>query len=717
MLVIDHLDAITDPGCLATLEHLLDRLPPHVRVVAVARRDPELGLARRRAAGTLAELRADELAFTALEVQAVLANRGRAELAAEDVELLRARTEGWPAAVVLAALWLERVPDPAAALQRFGGDHRFVVEYLSAEVLDRLEPEVRDFLLAAAVLGRFTPRLCDAVLDRDDSAAMLARLERENLFVVRHERGDWFRMHSLFADYARVQLVAAEPERAADLHRRASAWLRMEGMVIEAAEHAAAAGDHEALAELLDEHHLALIRSGRARTLLHWVRRLPEDVLVRHAALAAAAATAAAMVGQCALERRRLLQLADRGRTEHPGSGSADAEATVATVRAATVEPDVPRAVVAGARAAALADAGSDDAFVAAYGAFARALFFAGDLVAAWTAGMVAIEHPAAERRPPGQVFARSSLAFTAAERGHLGSARHHAEKARALVDHTHASRTWLGANAAAATGVVLAAEGRLEEAERELSHAEHFFRDEVATVHHAWLLLVRARVRVRRGRLDAAAADLRQAREEVDELGDCGVVEPLVQRAAAGARGRPRAGGGRRGRATAERRRAARAPPAAVGPLRERDRRGALPVAEHRPLPHEVDLSQAARELARRGGRAGGGAGAARGSRFTWVSGLPGAHRGADRCDLRLRAVARVHDRRRRRAERRGGHRLRGDDADARGRQHRPQRVGARPGGAPGRAAARVGPRSDPAQRAGRRVRVRPVAAPGSPR
>ncbi len=533
VLVIDHLDAITDPGCLATLEHLLDRLPPRVRVVAVARRDPELGLARRRAAGTLAELRADELAFTASEVQAVLANRGRVELAAEDVELLRARTEGWPAAVVLAALWLERVPDPAAALQRFGGDHRFVVEYLSAEVLDRLEPEVRDFLLAAAVLGRFTPRLCDAVLDRDDSAAMLARLERENLFVVRHERGDWFRMHSLFADYARVQLVAAEPERAADLHRRASAWLRMEGMVIDAAEHAAAAGDHEALAELLDEHHLALIRSGRARTLLHWVRRLPEDVLLRHAALAAAAATAAAMVGQCALERRRLLQLADRGRTEHPGSGSADAEATVATVRAATVEPDVPRAVVAGARAAALADAGSDDAFVAAYGAFARALFFAGDLVAAWTAGMVAIEHPAAERRPPGQVFARSSLAFTAAERGHLGSARHHAEKARALVDHAHASRTWLGANAAAATGVVLAAEGRLEEAERELLHAEHFFRDEVATVHHAWLLLVLARVRVRRGRLDAAAADLRRAREQVDELGDCGIVEPLVQRVA----------------------------------------------------------------------------------------------------------------------------------------------------------------------------------------
>ena len=368
-------------------------------------------------------------------------------------------------------------------------------------MLDRLDPDVREFLLSAAVLGRATPRLCDAVLERDDSAAMLARLERANLFVVRHERGEWFRIHALFAEYARVQLMAERPEHAADLHRRACAWLQQEGLVIEAAEHAAAAGDHEVLAELLEERQLQLIRNGRARTLLRSVRRLPEDVIVRHAALAAATATAAAMIGHGTLERRRLLQLAERGRVEHPGADDAYVEATVAMVRAATVEPDVPRAVEAGARAVELAADAVDDVLVAACGAYARALFFAGDLVAAWAAGMVAIEHPAAERRPPGHVFARVSLALTAVERGHLGSARHHAEKAVQLVGRTHGARTWLGANASVAMGAVLAAEGRPDEAERELAHAEHFFRDEVATIHHAWLLVVLARVRVRRGR------------------------------------------------------------------------------------------------------------------------------------------------------------------------------------------------------------------------
>ena len=114
VLVLDDLDAIADADCMATLDHALDRLPPTVRVVAIGRRDPELSLARRRASGTLVELRADGLAFTTAEARALLAARCRVALAERDVDVLRRRTEGWPAAVMLAALWLERVPDPRA---------------------------------------------------------------------------------------------------------------------------------------------------------------------------------------------------------------------------------------------------------------------------------------------------------------------------------------------------------------------------------------------------------------------------------------------------------------------------------------------------------------------------------------------------------------------------------------------------------------------------
>jgi LuxR family maltose regulon positive regulatory protein len=124
---------------------------------------------------------------------------------------------------------------------------------------------------------------------------------------------------------------------------------------------------------------------------------------------------------------------------------------------------------------------------------------------------------------------AHATLALVAAEAGRLTSARDHAEKARSVVGRIGTSRSWLGANASAALGVVHAAQGELAEAERELATAEHFFRDEVATLHHTWLLAVLARVRLRRGRLDTAASALRSAREALHELPDSGIVTPLV--------------------------------------------------------------------------------------------------------------------------------------------------------------------------------------------
>ena len=119
-----------------------------------------------------------------------------------------------------------------------------------------------------------------------------------------------------------------------------------------------------------------------------------------------------------------------------------------------------------------------------------------------------AVDHPDAARRAPGHAFARSTLALVAADRGRAATARIHAEKAKELIGGVGSSRSWLGANAAAALGTVLALEGHLADAERELATAEHIFRDEVATVHHTWLLVSLARVRCHRGRLAEAEGD-----------------------------------------------------------------------------------------------------------------------------------------------------------------------------------------------------------------
>ncbi len=492
-------------------------------------RTSALGLARLRARGALVELRASELSFTAAEARELLVDRGGLDLDAEEIEVLRERTEGWPAALYLSALWLRSVDDRGRAVREFGGDHRYLAEYLSHEVLAALDADELWFLLRAAVLGRFTAELCDGVLGRSDSETMLAELERSNMFVLRLERWEWFRVHSLFAQFAVARLAAIEPGTAVEIHRRAAGWLRARGLVVEAIEHAGAAGDHGVVAELLSDYHLALIRKGSAGTLVRWVRTLPDQSLMDHPELAAAAATAATVIGGLTLERRRLLQLAVRAKAERPERFGLYADAVMAMVRAAGVDTGVSDAVLEGRRAVELAEAGADDVLVAALASLALALYFAGELDEAWVAASRAVEHPDAARRAPGYALARSTLALIAADRGLLASARGHAEKARAIVGGTTSSRSWLGANVAAAIGAVLAGEGELAAAEREFANAERFFRDEVATVHHARLLVRLADVRCRRGRLDEAAATLRQARDALAELDDSGTVRLLA--------------------------------------------------------------------------------------------------------------------------------------------------------------------------------------------
>ncbi len=152
-----------------------------------------------------------------------------------------------------------------------------MADYLTEEVIAALDEETRTFVLATAVLGQFDAELCDRVLGRADSAARIAELERSNLFISRLVPGSLYRMHPLFADFASYQLAARSPDAVASIHRAAAAAHRAARRPIEAAEHAAAAGDSAMVGDVLAEHHLALLRAGRSRTLLNWARTLPDD--------------------------------------------------------------------------------------------------------------------------------------------------------------------------------------------------------------------------------------------------------------------------------------------------------------------------------------------------------------------------------------------------------------------------------------------------------
>ena len=204
-------------------------------------------------------------------------------------------------------------------MREFARSARHVGEYLADEVLTALRPEIRDFLVSTSVLGRFTPELCDAVLGREDSVAVLAELARSNMFLVALDaRGEWYRYHHLFGEVLQLELGR---DAARELRRRAAAWCRARGLTEEAIEYAAAAGDPETVAELLIESHLEFIWGGRLAQFLGWVRWLPAELLVEHPVLPGAGAVTAALLGAPEVEVQRLVAVAERARRERRSFG------------------------------------------------------------------------------------------------------------------------------------------------------------------------------------------------------------------------------------------------------------------------------------------------------------------------------------------------------------------------------------------------------------
>ena len=312
VLVVDDYHLITNAEIHEALAYLVEHAPPTFGLVLATREDPPLPLGRLRARGELGELRASELRFDDGETSAFLTQILELELSAEDLDRLQARTEGWPAALYLAALTLRGRPDASALIERFAGDDRYLVDYLTTEVLTRQPPELRSFLLHTSVLKRFCGPLCDAVAERNDSATVLAELERSNLLLVPLDTTRaWYRYHHLFGDLLQHELASADPDALAPLHRRASAWYRDAGLIVDAAGHATAAGDVEAAVELVARNYAFFVGQGQLATVVRWLELLPEAVAAQNWLLCFAGGVVSAHAGRLA-EAERWLMLAER---------------------------------------------------------------------------------------------------------------------------------------------------------------------------------------------------------------------------------------------------------------------------------------------------------------------------------------------------------------------------------------------------------------------
>jgi LuxR family maltose regulon positive regulatory protein len=243
IVVLDDVHLVDDALIHARLAHLVERAPPGLRLVLIARERPSLPVARWRARGMVAEVSEAELAFRADEAASFLATFDGIRVAPGDVTALTEQTEGWAMGLHLAALTLRRPSSGDRALARRVGMARGA-RFLVHEVVEREPRDVRDFLYATSVVDILNPALCRVLTGRDDVPAMLRRIEDRRLFLVALDnRREWFRYHRLFRDALVDELIARDEPRFRRLHVRAAEWFAHEGDVRLAVEHLLAAGE------------------------------------------------------------------------------------------------------------------------------------------------------------------------------------------------------------------------------------------------------------------------------------------------------------------------------------------------------------------------------------------------------------------------------------------------------------------------------------------
>jgi LuxR family maltose regulon positive regulatory protein len=285
-LTLDDYHAVTDGDVHRLVALILAGAPPGAHLTLISRRDPPLPLARLRVQQQLVEIRAADLRFQPVEVDAFLRNNLGRSLTPDAVARLEDQTEGWIAALRLAALSMQEMPQPEAVVDALAAARRPAMEFLGEQVLAQQGEEMRDFLLRSAILERMNGELCDAVLCGDAAPPgtcgrdWLEQIERSNLFLIPLDtEGEWYRYHHLFRDFLRSHLErACDPAEIAGLHRRAARWFAEKGVAEEAIRHYLAAGDPDCAAAIAEKHTFDLVNAERLAAAEQLLALLPEPI-------------------------------------------------------------------------------------------------------------------------------------------------------------------------------------------------------------------------------------------------------------------------------------------------------------------------------------------------------------------------------------------------------------------------------------------------------
>ncbi len=294
LLVLDDFHVVHDRFILEVFEILLSNLfqtpaPQPFHLVLSSREDPPIPLARLRANNRLTEIRAEDLRFSQDEAGRLLNEILGLSLNDDDIRILKERTEGWPAGLQLAGLSIRGCADPSAFVRGLSGNQRFILNYLTEEVLNRQSGEMQEFLLHTSILNRFCADLCNAVTGRIDSQKMLEQMLVSNLFLVPMDESQrWYRFHHLFADLLRNRASLLLPDKAAPYHLKAAQWFEQAAQAAQNAgdradlitagiRHALAIEDYNLVVRFIETYALELLNQWYAKTIEAWLASLPPE--------------------------------------------------------------------------------------------------------------------------------------------------------------------------------------------------------------------------------------------------------------------------------------------------------------------------------------------------------------------------------------------------------------------------------------------------------
>lgn len=525
-LILDDLHLVQDERSIAIVAFLCDHVPAGARLLVASRRVSRLPLARPRTRGDLLELGAPDLALAGPEVDRLLRAAG-VSLDGGALDAIVERAEGWPAVVALAALSVAAADTDDVA---YPADDRSIVDYLSEELLSRQPDHRLSFLLRASVLERLSASLCDAVLQRDDSTAMIADVEDANLFLfpVDHARR-WYRFHHLFRDVLRGELARRDPGSVEPLHRRAAEWYMRHGRPEEAVRHALAGRDVNRAAEIVVRHSGTLLNTGRHATARGWVDAFSDDDVTGSASLALSNALTVGLLGE--VERaRRYVVLAERAPWVGPGAmGESSRESALALIKALFGWEGVRRMRAQATVAYRLEPVGSP-----AHEAAALAIGCASALLGHTAQATAFLEEAAAlgAERASVALLAHGQLACILIEEGRADDARRRVLEGLALAESIHLDEQTVSILLHATAAAVLGSHG--DDAGAHV-HLERALRLLPRTAAFPWLAI---ETRIILGRAATATGDLargdlllQEARRQLTRFGDAGTLPGMLAR------------------------------------------------------------------------------------------------------------------------------------------------------------------------------------------